>query len=84
MTAKLKDTNLTFRQAYKELEALASELDKDKENFDIDEALKKYERGHELAEFCTNTLTAMKNRVVEIKKKFRIQGENDSQMEGDI
>ncbi len=79
MSAKLKDTNLTFRQAYKELESLAGELDKDKDDFDIDEALKKYERGHELAEFCTKQLVTMKNRVVEIKKKFRVEGEKEEE-----
>ncbi len=78
MTLKSKDTQLTFRQAYKELEALAGELEKDKDDFDIDQALQKYERGHELAEFCTKQLRAMKNRVVEIKKRFQAQENDDS------
>lgn len=71
ISTKQKDSKLTFREAYKELEALVSALEKDPSEFDIDDALKKYERGNELAEFCKKSLDQMKNRVVEINKRFR-------------
>ena len=37
---------------------------------DLDEGLKKFERGLELATFCKDKLTEVENKVEEIKKKF--------------
>lgn len=67
MTAKT--IKLTFKTAYQELEQLTKEFENGE--LDIEEALKKFERGLELAEYCTKQISEMKNRVVEIKRKFK-------------
>ncbi|MBI2484240.1 exodeoxyribonuclease VII small subunit [Candidatus Uhrbacteria bacterium] len=67
MTAKA--TKLTFKAAYQELEALTKEFERG--DLDIEEALKKFERGLELAEYCTKQVSEMKQRVVEIKRRFK-------------
>lgn len=65
----VKPAKLTFKAAYEELEQLTKEFEGG--DLDIEEALKKFERGLELAEYCTKQISEMKNRVVEIKRKFR-------------
>ncbi len=72
-----KTQKLTFREAYKELEALAAAFEK--EELDLEEAFKKYEYGLELAEFCMKQLSGMKNKVQEIKKKFRLGDEKEEE-----
>ena len=72
-----KTQKLTFREAYKELEALAREFEK--ENLDLEEAFKKYEHGLELAELCMKQLSGMKNKVQEIKKKFRLASDGQEE-----
>lgn len=37
---------------------------------DLDEGLKKFERGLELAKLCKTKLGEVENKVVELKKKF--------------
>ncbi len=72
-----KTQKITFREAYKELEALASAFEK--QELDLEEAFKKYEHGLELAEFCMKQLSGMKNKVQEIKKKFRLGDEKEEE-----
>ena len=42
------------------------------EDIDLDEALKKYERGMELIEKCKERLKEAENKFEEIKKKYSI------------
>jgi len=65
----VKTTKLPFKAAYEELEQLTKEFERG--DLDLEEALKKFERGLELAEYCTKQISEMKNRVVEIKRKFK-------------
>ncbi|MBI4250788.1 exodeoxyribonuclease VII small subunit [Candidatus Uhrbacteria bacterium] len=64
-----KTTKLTFKSAYEDLEALTKEFERG--DLDLEEALKKFECGLELAEYCTKQISEMKSRVVEIKRKFK-------------
>ena len=63
---KLKPLN--FAQAFEELEAITAWFEK--EEVDLDEGLKKFERGLELAKACKDKLSEVENKVKEIKEKF--------------
>lgn len=62
-----------FGEAFKELEDIVSWFEK--EDADIEEGIKKFERGMELAKACKDRLRHIENKVVEIRKKF---GEQDT------
>jgi exodeoxyribonuclease VII small subunit len=74
MTVK-RDKTFDFGQAYKELEAIIAWFEK--EDVDLDEGLKNFERGLELASKCKARLKEVDNKVVEIKAKFGEIGENE-------
>ena len=59
---------IDFAQAFKELEAITEWFET--EEVDLDQGLKKFERGLELASDCKKKLTEVENKVEEIKKKF--------------
>ena len=57
-----------FAEAFKELEELTEWFEQ--ENVDLDEGLKRFERGLELAEICKKKLSEVENKVTTLKKKF--------------
>ena len=63
-----KTTKESFSQAFQELEAITQWFEKGE--VDLDEGLKKFERGLLLAKMCKEKLSEVENKVKEIKKKF--------------
>lgn len=59
---------LDFGKAYKELEDIVEWFEQ--EEVDLDEGLKKFERGLQLAKACKSRLRDVENKVTEIKAKF--------------
>ncbi|PIQ67725.1 exodeoxyribonuclease VII small subunit [Candidatus Uhrbacteria bacterium CG_4_9_14_3_um_filter_41_35] len=59
---------LSFQQAFAELEKLTEWFETEEVN--LDEGLKKYEQGLELAEICKKKLAEVENKVFKLKKKF--------------
>lgn len=66
MTPKAKQVN--FSKAFEELEQITEWFEQG--DVDLDEGLKKFERGLELAKACKEKLSEVENKVKEIKKKF--------------
>lgn len=58
----------TFKDAMEELEGIVQQFESG--NLDLDESLKKFERGLELAEQCKKQLAVVENKIKEIKGKF--------------
>jgi len=63
----------SLNENFQELEKIVQELETDK--VDLEESIKKFERGLELADLCKKRLTEVENKVVEIKKKFGVSSE---------
>jgi exodeoxyribonuclease VII small subunit len=63
----------SFAEAFKELEEITAWFES--ADVDLDEGLKKFERGLELASVCKKKLSEVENRVVELKKKFNTLSE---------
>ncbi len=59
---------INFAKAFEELEAITEWFEQD--GADLDEGLKKFERGLELAKLCKEKLAEVENQVEMIKKKF--------------
>lgn len=57
-----------FGKAYNELEEIVDWFER--EDVDLDEGLKKFERGLQLAKSCKSRLKDVENKVTEIKAKF--------------
>ncbi|MEY4723572.1 MAG: Exonuclease small subunit [Candidatus Parcubacteria bacterium] len=57
-----------FGAAYKELEDIVAWFER--EDVDLEEGLKRFERGLELAKLCKDRLKEVENKVTEIKAKF--------------
>jgi len=57
-----------FKQALEELKKINEDFDS--EDIDLDQALKKFRRGLELAKKCKERLKEVENEVVKIKEKF--------------
>lgn len=68
MAAKKKTPSPDFGKAYKELEDIIEWFEG--EEIDLDEGIRKFERGLELAKACKERLTEVENRVREIKERF--------------
>lgn len=66
----------SFAEAFQELEAITAWFES--AEVDLDEGLKKFERGLELAQVCKQKLTEVENRVVDLKKKFATLEDPDS------
>lgn len=58
----------TFAEAFSELEAITEWFET--QDVDLDEGLKKFERGLELAKQLKQKLAEVENTVVTLKKKF--------------
>lgn len=61
-----KDFN--FTKAFEELRKITEEFESGE--IDLDEGLKKFERGLELARLCRERLKETENKIIEIKEKF--------------
>lgn len=59
---------LTFAEAFAELEAITEWFET--QNVDLDEGVKKFERGLELAKMLKEKLSDVENTVITLKKKF--------------
>ena len=59
---------LTFAEAFAELEKLTEWFET--EDVDLDDGIKKFERGLELAQVCKKKLAEVENKVTTLKKKF--------------
>lgn len=59
---------INFQKAFEELEMIMEWFERGET--DLDEGLKKFERGLELASACKEKLSEIDNKVTEIKKKF--------------
>lgn len=66
--AKAKQQESDFGAAYKELEEIIGWFEK--EDVDLEEGLKKFERGLALAKLCKDRLKDVENKVTQIKAKF--------------
>jgi exodeoxyribonuclease VII small subunit len=66
MTAKKAAPS--FSKAFEELEEITRWFES--EDVDVDEALKRFERGLDLAAQCKKRLSEVENNVKEIKKKY--------------
>jgi len=62
---------LSFSKTFEELEAITAWFESDE--VDLEEGLKKFERGLELASECKKMLGNVENKVEEIKKKFNAE-----------
>lgn len=58
----------SFADAFQELEEITAWFET--ADVDLDEGLKKFERGLELAQVCKGKLAEVENKVVDLKKKF--------------
>ena len=67
MSQKKKEPS--FAVAFEELEEITKWFDS-QENVDLDEGLKKFERGLEIANDLKKKLSVAENKVEELKKKF--------------
>jgi exodeoxyribonuclease VII small subunit len=59
---------VSFAKAFAELEELTQWFET--EDVDLDEGIKKFERGLELSTICKKKLAEVENKVTELKKKF--------------
>lgn len=59
---------ISFADAFQELEAITEWFET--QNVDLDEGVKKFERGLELAKMLKEKLADVENTVVTLKKKF--------------
>jgi len=73
MTAKTTKSEGSLNDHFQELEVIVQELETEK--VDLEESIKKFERGLELADLCKKRLTEVENKVIEIKKKFGVSEE---------
>lgn len=71
MTAK-KLVKINFAQAFQELEQITAWFESDAQT-DLDEGLKKFERGLALASLLKARLGEVEQKVQEIKKQYAIE-----------
>ncbi len=68
---------ISFADAFQELEAITEWFET--QNVDLDEGVKKFERGLELAKMLKEKLASVENTVVTLKKKFAaLDDQNES------
>ena len=60
-----------FAKSYKELEEIAAQFERG--DLSLEEGLKKFEQGLELAAECKKYLKQVENKIIEIKKKFKVE-----------
>ena len=68
MSAKKTDAKRNFTADFKELEDIVRWFESNE--VDLEEGLKKFERGLELAKTCRARIKDVENKVVQIKAKF--------------
>ncbi len=61
--------NFSFTKAYKELENITEEFET--KDVSLEDGLKKFEKGLELASECKEYLEKIENKIIEIKKKYK-------------
>jgi exodeoxyribonuclease VII small subunit len=64
----MRKKDISFAKSFEELEKIAAWFESGEA--DVEEGLKKFEEGMELAKLCKERLAAVENKVIEIKKKF--------------
>ena len=65
----IKETKkINFSESFKQLEKIVEGFER--EEIDLEEGLKKFETGLELAAKCKSRLAEIENKVKEIKRKF--------------
>lgn len=69
--ATAKNNKVNFSQAFEELEEITAWFEKGEA--DLDEGLKKFERGLELAKICKGKLLEVENKIKELKNKFETE-----------
>ncbi|MAT44022.1 MAG: exodeoxyribonuclease VII small subunit [Anaerolineaceae bacterium] len=65
MTETTAVENLTFEQAFSELETIVSKLEND--NLSLEESLAYYERGQALSQYCAGLLEKAELRLQEVR-----------------
>ena len=77
-----KQTKLQFSESFAELEKIAQWFEH--EEIDLEEGLKKFERGLELAAALKKRLAEVENKVKEIKARFGEMEEKAEEPESDL
>ena len=67
MTASTSKKSLNFEEAFKELEAIAEKLEKG--DMPLDESMKAFEKGMELAQYCSKKLKEAEAKLMRLVKK---------------
>lgn len=67
----MTEEKFNFTKAYQEIEEINKWFQNDE--IDLDNALKKYEKGMELIKKCNDRLKETENKFEEIKKKYEIE-----------
>jgi exodeoxyribonuclease VII small subunit len=67
MTASKNKKTLTFEEAFKELEAIAEKLEQGE--ISLDESMKAFEKGMELAQYCSEKLSEAESKLHKLVKK---------------
>jgi exodeoxyribonuclease VII small subunit len=67
----MAEEKFNFTKAYEEIEKINEWFHN--EDIDLDEALKKYERGLELIKKCKQRLKEAENKFEEIKKRYSVE-----------
>jgi exodeoxyribonuclease VII small subunit len=67
MTASKGKKSLTFEEAFKELEAIAEKLEQGE--ISLDESMKAFEKGMELAQYCSEKLNEAESKLLKLVKK---------------
>lgn len=78
-----ENKKINFAQLFKELEEITAWFER--EEVDLEEGLKKFERGLELAKVLKDHLKKVENKVNEIKAKFEseeVEGKKEGEPEG--
>ncbi len=70
--------DFSFKKAFEELRKITAEFEAGE--IDLEEGLKKFERGLELARLCRERLKETENKIIEIKKKFGINQKNSEDL----
>lgn len=77
----VKEKKANFAEAFKELEEIVQWFESTE--VDLEEGLKKFERGLELAKKCRARLGEVENKVTKIKEKFSDPAEEAAADEDD-
>ena len=67
MAASSSKKSLNFEEAFKELEAIAEKLEKG--DMPLDESMKAFEKGMELAQYCSQKLNEAETKLKKLVKK---------------